>query len=162
MRRIALVLSFLLFAFGCRPRSSPGGSEPRSMPGGSAAVTGPLLSYGDVVDRVAPAVVTIRSSQRVRAPQQFPFSDDPFFRQFFGGTVPREGRTQVEESLGSGVIVRSDGYILTNHHVIDGADQIKVDLIGSGREESAKAGGGGTPRHLAGLQIIGGGLPVLP
>ena len=62
------------------------------MPGGSAAA-GPVLSYADVVDRVAPAVVTIRSSQRVRAPQQFPFSDDPFFRQFFGGTSPRGGGT---------------------------------------------------------------------
>ena len=161
MRRIALVLSFLLLAFGCRSRSSSGGSESRSMPGGSAAVTGPLLSYGDVVDRVAPAVVTIRSSQRVRAPQQFPFSDDPFFRQLFGGTVPREGRTQVEESLGSGVIVRSDGYILTNHHVIDGADQIKVDLIGSRRTYSAKVVGSDPPSDLAVLKISASDLPIL-
>jgi Do/DeqQ family serine protease len=131
------------------------------MPGGSAAVTGPLLSYADVVDRVAPAVVTIRSSQRVRAPQQFPFSDDPFFRQFFGGTVPREGRTQVEESLGSGVIVRSDGYILTNHHVVDGADQIKVDLIGSRRAYSAKVVGSDPPSDLAVLKIGAGDLQVL-
>jgi Do/DeqQ family serine protease len=113
------------------------------------------------VDRVAPAVVTIRSSQRVRAPQQFPFSDDPFFRQFFGGTIPRGGGTQVEESLGSGVIVRADGYILTNHHVIDGADQIKVDLSGSRRTYSAKVVGSDPPSDLAVLKISASDLPVL-
>jgi Do/DeqQ family serine protease len=135
--------------------------EPRSMPGGSAAVAGPVLSYADVVDRVAPAVVTIRSSQRVRAPQQFPFFDDPFFRQFFGGTVPRQGGTQVEESLGSGVIVRPDGYILTNHHVIDGADQIMVDLSGSRRAYSAKVVGSDPPSDLAVLKIGASDLPIL-
>jgi len=131
------------------------------MPAGSATAAGPLLSYADVVDRVAPAVVTIRSSQRVRAPQQFPFSDDPFFRQFFGGTIPRQEESQVEESLGSGVIVRSDGYILTNHHVIDGADQIKVDLIGSRRTYSAKVVGSDPPSDLAVLRISASDLPVL-
>jgi Do/DeqQ family serine protease len=161
MKRTALVLWFVLFAVGCHNRPSSSGSEPRSMPGGSAAVTGPLLSYADVVDRVAPAVVTIQSSQRVRAPQQFPFSDDPFFRQFFGGTIPRGGGTQVEESLGSGVIVRADGYILTNHHVIDGADQIKVDLIGSRRTYSAKVVGSDPPSDLAVLKISASDLPVL-
>jgi Do/DeqQ family serine protease len=131
------------------------------MPAGQATVAGPLLSYADVVDRVAPAVVTIRSSQRVRAPQQFPFSDDPFFRQFFGGAVPRQGETQVEESLGSGVIVRSDGYILTNHHVIDGADKITVDLSGSRRTYSAKVVGSDPPSDLAVLKIGASDLPVL-
>ena len=155
MKRTALVLACLLLAFGCRRATPTGDSEPRSMP-----AAGPLLSYASVVDRVAPAVVTIRSSQRVRAPQQFPFSDDPFFRQFFGGAIPREGRTQVEESLGSGVIVRSDGYILTNHHVIDGADQIKVDLSGS-RTYSAKVVGSDPPSDLAVLKIGASGLPVL-
>jgi Do/DeqQ family serine protease len=131
------------------------------MPGGSAQVNGPILSYADVVDRVAPAVVTIRSTQRVRAPQQFPFFDDPFFRQFFGGAAPRGGGTRVEESLGSGVIVRADGYILTNHHVIDGADQIKVDLIGSRRTYSAKVVGSDAPSDLAVLKISESGMPVL-
>jgi Do/DeqQ family serine protease len=131
------------------------------MPGGSAAAAGPVLSYADVVDRVAPAVVTIRSSQRVRAPQQFPFSDDPFFRQFFGGTSPRGGSTQQLDSLGSGVIVRTDGYILTNHHVIDGADEIKVDLTGSRRTYSAKVVGSDPPSDLAVLKISASDLPVL-
>ena len=90
-----------------------------------------------MVDHVAPAVVTIRSSRRVRAPQQFPFMDDPFFRQFFGGGTPRQPQSEVQHALGSGVIVQADGHILTNHHVIDGAEDIKVDLS-SKRTYSAK------------------------
>src|ERR1039457_4094258 len=159
MKRVALVLYCVLLAFGCRPRSGP--PEPRQMPSGSAQINGALLSYADMVDRVAPAVVTIRSTQRVRAPQQFPFSDDPFFRQFFGGAAPRGGGTQVEQSLGSGVIVRADGYILTNHHVVDGADQIKVDLIGSRRTYSAKVVGSDAPSDLAVLKISAGDLALL-
>src|SRR5438270_5805135 len=128
MWRVIAVLSALAAATSCnRSYSSYASSEPRSAPAGVVAPSGPTVSYADVVDRVAPAVVTIRSSKRVRAPQQFPFFDDPFFRQFFGG-APRGsgGRSQVERALGSGVVVRADGHILTNHHVIDGAEDIKV------------------------------------
>src|SRR6185437_13689938 len=93
-------------------------------------------SYADVVDRVAPAVVTIRSAKRVHAAQQFPFMNDPFFGQLFGGRMPRgnggQGQNQmqdpVEHALGSGVIIGADGHILTNHHVVDGADDISVEL----------------------------------
>ena len=84
-------------------------AQPESVHAATVTPAGPILSYADVVDHVAPAVVTIRASQRVHAPQQFPFFDDPFFRQFFGGGVPREPRTQVEQALGSGVLVRPDG-----------------------------------------------------
>jgi len=122
--------------------------------------SGPILSYADVVDHVAPAVVTIRSSRRVRAPQQFPFSDDPFFQRFFGGGVPNGGGTQVEQALGSGVIVSADGHILTNHHVIDGAEEIKVDLS-TRHTYSAKLIGSDAPSDLAVLKINAGNLPVL-
>jgi S1-C subfamily serine protease len=122
----------------------------------------PILSYASVVDKVAPGVVTIRSTQRVRAPQQFPFFDDPFFQQFFGGRIPRGGGggTQVEESLGSGVIVRADGYVVTNFHVIDGADQIKVDLSNK-NTYSARVIGSDAPSDLAVLKIGAEGLPLL-
>jgi serine protease Do len=132
------------------------------MPSGSVAATGPLLSYADVVDQVAPAVVTIHASRRVRAPQQFPFFDDPLFRNFFGGGVPRSRgpQTQVQHALGSGVIVRADGHILTNHHVIDGAEDIKVDL-NSRSTYSAKLVGSDAASDLAVLKISASGLPLL-
>lgn len=133
----------------------------------------PQASYADVVDRVAPAVVTIRSARRVRAPQQFPFMDDPFFGQLFGGRVPGNGggngnrnqqprnNEQVEHALGSGVIITSDGRILTNHHVIDGADDISVELTDR-RTYKAKVLGSDTPSDLALLKIDASNLPVLP
>jgi len=130
------------------------------MPSGAVKVSGPILSYADTVDLVAPAVVTIRSSKRVRAPQQFPFLNDPFFRQFFGGSLPRGGATEIEQALGSGVIVRADGHILTNQHVVDGAQDIKVDLS-SRRTYAAKLVGADAPSDLAVLQISASGLPVL-
>ena len=121
-------------------------------------------SYADVVDRVAPAVVTIRSSKRVRAAQQYPFFDDPFFRQFFGngnrGRQQPDDRSQMERALGSGVIVTPDGYILTNHHVVDGAEQISVDL-NDRRTFEAKLVGSDAPSDLALLKIEATGLPVL-
>lgn len=72
-------------------------------------------SYADVVDRVSPAVVTIRSARRVRAPQQFPFADNPFFRFFGVPGSPRGsgGESPVQRGLGSGVIVSANGDILT-------------------------------------------------
>src|ERR1051326_8595295 len=149
MRNVLLCM-FLLGAASCSRHYS----EPRQTP------SGPLISYADMVDRVAPAVVTIRSSKRVRAPQQFPFFDDPFFRQFFGGSMPRGNQSEVEHALGSGVIVQADGHILTNHHVIDGAEDIKVDM-NSRRTYSAHLVGSDPPSDLAVLKISAGGLPVL-
>lgn len=161
MKAVAAVVFCGLALVSCnRPNSVNAGSEPRQMPSGNVTASGPILSYADTVDRVAPAVVTIRSSKRVRAPQQFPFMSDPFFRQFFGGGAPRGGQTEVEHALGSGVIVRADGHILTNHHVIDGAEDIKVDLS-SHRTYSAKVVGSDAPSDLAVLKISAGSLPVL-
>jgi serine protease Do len=138
------------------------GSASREMPSGNVSVNGPVLSYANVVDRVAPAVVTVRSSRRVAAPRQFPFFDDPFFRDLFRRGVQRGGgsQTEVEEALGSGVIVRADGYILTNDHVINGAQDIKVDLFNR-HTYSAKLIGEDSPSDLAVLKINAGGLPVL-
>lgn len=109
-------------------------------------------SYADVVSRVAPSVVTVRSTERARPAQQFPFSDDPFFRQFFGDRAPQQEPPQRVQGLGSGVIVNSDGYILTNYHVIDGAVDIKVELTDN-RTLTAKVVGSDQPSDLAVLKV---------
>ena len=118
----------------------------------------PVSSYADVVARSAPAVITIRSERRVRAPRQH-----PFFHDFFGipfGSAPQMPRDQIQRGLGSGVIVTSDGYILTNHHVVDGAEEIKVELSNK-QAFDAKVVGSDPPSDLAVLKIDSSNLPVL-
>jgi len=138
------------------PNTSGGSTVPASNP----AVV-PVASYADIVSKATPAVVTIHSRMRARQPQQFPFMDDPFFRRFFGERGPQQGQNQPErQGLGSGVIVREDGYILTNHHVIDGADQIEVDL-NDHRSVQAQVVGSDPPSDLAVLKVNAGGLPTL-
>ncbi len=118
-------------------------------------------SYAPVVANVAPAVVTIRSERRVREAQQFPFTEDPFFRRFFGDRLPQPGpEGRREGGLGSGVIVSQDGYILTNHHVVDGADEIRVELTDR-RSFTAKVVGTDAPSDLAVLDIEDTGLPFV-
>jgi Do/DeqQ family serine protease len=121
----------------------------------------PVASYADTVSKATPAVVTIHSQTRVRQPQQFPFMDDPFFRRFFGERGTQQAPNQpTRQGLGSGVIVREDGYILTNHHVIDGADQIEVDL-NDNRSLQAQVVGSDPPSDLAVLKVNASGLPTL-
>ena len=125
--------------------------------------SGAPQSYADVVDRVTPAVVTIRSARRIHLPTQFPFLNDPFFRQLFGDRSNFESRRRpvlTERALGSGVIVSDDGHILTNHHVIDGADHITVELSDR-RTFSAKLIGSDAPSDLAVLKVSASHLPVL-
>src|SRR5689334_4550059 len=120
-----------------------------------------MTSYADLVSRVSPAVVTIRSTERARSAQQFPFMDDPMFRQFFGDRNPQQQQTpQRVEGVGSGVIVNSDGYILTNHHVVDGALEIKVELTDN-RVFTAKLVGSDPPSDLAVVKIDAKDLPTL-
>ena len=163
--RLALVLVALLAVMGCshvRSTATEIAPSTSALPAANApANTGAQTSYADVVARVAPAVVTVRSERRMRPAQQHPFIDDPFFRQFFGDRAPREQQQpQIERGLGSGVIVTPDGYILTNHHVVDGAENIKVDLSDR-RTFDAKVVGSDPPSDLAVLKINASNLPVL-
>jgi len=119
--------------------------------------------FRPVVKKALPAVVNISTTKivRTRPAGPFPFFDDPFFRDFFGfgwDFVPRERR---ETSLGSGVIVSSDGYILTNDHVISGATEIIVSLADK-RELKAKVVGSDPKTDIAVLKVEEKNLPTLP
>ena len=121
-----------------------------------AALDGGRDSYADIVKIAAPAVVTIRTEGRARlSPTQFQ-GDEDLLRRFFGdqfdrNQTPRQ-RMPRQRGLGSGVIVSADGYILTNHHVIDNADNILVDLSDN-RTVKAKLVGSDEPSDLALLKI---------
>ncbi len=119
-----------------------------------------------VVKAATPAVVNISTTRTVRSGQgdMSPFMDDPMFRHFFGDEffrrfqIPKERR---ENSLGSGVIVSSDGYIITNNHVIAKADEIKV-LLNDRREFKGKVVGTDPKTDLAVVKIDGKDLPSIP
>jgi serine protease Do len=116
-------------------------------------------SYAGIVDAVIPAVVTIRSERTVRTSgSQMP--DHPFLREFFGnrGIDPVPERRQ--GGMGSGVIVREDGYILTNEHVVGGADQVSVELS-DGRSLKAKVVGSDKASDLAVLKVEASNLRTL-
>ncbi len=110
-----------------------------------------VTSYAEVLAAVRPAVVSVYSSKIVR--QQVP----PMFRQMFGGNA--QGPEQRMDGLGSGVIVSSDGYILTNNHVVDDADELKVRL-NDDRELIAKVIGTDPKTDVAVIKIEAEGLPA--
>ena len=130
----------------------------------SAGTLSFVNGFAPIIPKVVPAVVNIASTKVVRTPEGgSQFFSDPFFRQFFGDqfsnrdNVPRE---QKEKSLGSGVIVSPDGYVLTNNHVVDGASDIKVSLADK-RSFTAHIIGTDPRTDIAVLKIDGKNLPHL-
>ncbi|APU49245.1 trypsin-like peptidase domain-containing protein [Acinetobacter junii] len=119
---------------------------------------GGVVSYSAAVKVAAPAVVNIFTTQKVKQ-LNHPLLNDPVFREFFGNQMPQQ--PQNENSLGSGVIVRADGYILTNNHVIAQAEHIVVALH-DGRRAEAKVIGTDPDTDLAVIKIELDKLPVLP
>ena len=148
-------------------QSKPAATVAVATPAIGHSIAGDRDSYADIVTAISPAVVTIRVEGKAKAsPTQFGEGDE-FFRRFFGDPseggprVPRVPRSNRQRGLGSGVVVAGDGYILTNNHVIDGADSINVEFT-DGRTMTAKLVGSDKPSDLALLKVNASDLKALP
>src|ERR1700704_3143823 len=163
---IAVAALFVVSTF--RPEWLPsraGAPIPLSIPQPSsagpmqvAARSGPApASYYDAVQRATPSVVNIFTSKEVRTPKH-PLLNDPIFRRFFGDQLPDEA--QRAASLGSGVIVSTSGYVVTNHHVVEAADEIEVALA-DGKKLLAKVVGNDPETDIAVLRVDAENLPAI-
>ena len=116
-----------------------------------------MASFSDAARTAMPAVVNIYTSTEVKVPRH-PLMDDPVFRYFFGD--PSNAQTRRTSSLGSGVIVSERGYVLTNHHVVEGADEIEVALADT-RRATARVVGTDPETDIAVIKIDLKNLPVI-
>lgn len=119
----------------------------------------PISTYADAAGKSLPSVVNVFTSKQVRA-QRNPLMDDPVFRRYFRGRFPTDNRPQRVSNLGSGVIVSDDGFILTNHHVVEAADEIQVALS-DGKTLEAEVVGTDPETDLAVLKVKRKGLPAI-
>ncbi|MCX8030805.1 MAG: DegQ family serine endoprotease [Thermodesulfovibrionales bacterium] len=147
---ICLTIVTFLFTFSALLEAQ-GGYSPRVLEQLGDAMA-------DVVDHVKPSIVNISTTRVIKA-QRHPFFDDPFFRRFFGDELQRQQKRKVT-NLGSGVIATSDGYILTNNHVIEGAEDILVKLANN-KEYKGKVVGSDKRTDLAVIKIEERNLPTL-
>src|SRR5882672_3295405 len=156
---VAVALLFVVSTF--RPEWLParGGVPIIATPPTAASSSGApaSTSYHGAVQRAMPSVVNISTSKEIRT-QRHPLLNDPIFRRFFGEQLPDEA--QRASSLGSGVIVSASGYVLTNHHVVEAADEIEVALA-DGRKLLAKVAGSDPDTDLAVLRVNAENLPAI-
>ena len=156
-----LCLAALFVVATLKPEWLPGkqgnllDAQRQEPPAASASVK--TVSYSDAVRKAVPSVVSIFTSKEVKQPRN-PFMNDPLFRHFFGERS--EDESQRAFSLGSGVIIGSHGYILTNHHVVEAADEIEVALV-DGKKLAAKVVGNDPESDLAVLKVDVQGLPAI-
>jgi len=116
-----------------------------------------INSLSAAAKKAIPSVVNVFTSKEIRLPRN-PLADDPIFKRFFGDQL--DSRSQRVNNLGSGVIVSTDGYILTNHHVVEAADEIQVALH-DGRTVPARVVGSDPETDLAVLKVNLTGLPAI-
>ncbi|KQQ87568.1 Do family serine endopeptidase [Massilia sp. Leaf139] len=157
---VALALYFVVAALrpdwlARAPVQVPVGPGARTVPVLQAQAGAVAESYREAAGRAMPAVVNILTSKASR--EAHPILKDPFFRRFFGDRLPPQEQMS---SLGSGVIVSNEGYIITNFHVVEGADQIEVGLA-DGRKAAARIVGTDPETDLAILRISERNLPVM-
>ncbi|HEX5305421.1 MAG TPA: trypsin-like peptidase domain-containing protein [Dyella sp.] len=157
---LAFVVSLLWPASGQRLRERFGlaAVTPAAQPVAAGTAQGPTLSYAGAVARAAPSVVNIYANKTVTE-QALRMYSDPLLQRLFGGMPAGPAYKRREQSLGSGVIVNADGYVLTNNHVIANADDIQV-LLYDGRVARAKLVGADQETDLAVLKIEADNLPV--
>ncbi|MFK2903253.1 trypsin-like peptidase domain-containing protein [Dyella ginsengisoli] len=157
---LAFVVSLLWPTSGehLRERFGLASTTPSSLPVTTTGAAGPTLSYADAVARAAPSVVNIYANKTVTE-QALRMYTDPLMQRLFGGMPAGPAYKRREQSLGSGVIVNADGYVLTNNHVIANADDIQV-LLYDGRVAQAKIVGADQETDLAVLKIDANNLPV--
>lgn len=164
IKRLVIIsaLGVVTLSAGCKTgllngTETPPVNQPQA-PAAPIVVDGMRTSYADVVERTSPAVVRIEAEHKQQARPNVQGPADDFFRQF---QIPQqERRPQVERGVGSGVLVSADGSILTNHHVVDGAEKIKV-LMSDNKSYDAKVVGSDQPSDLAVLKIEATNLPFL-
>lgn len=153
-----IMLKTIIFSFLVISLISPTISEAKSVDKNSVEILSKISDAMSLVaERVKPAVVNISTSRTVKTPR-LPFFDDPLFRRFFGD--PHYQKRKVT-NLGSGVIATSDGYILTNNHVIEGAEDILVKLL-DGKEYKGKVIGTDSRTDIAIIKIDEKNLPTIP
>jgi Do/DeqQ family serine protease len=156
---IAVALLFVVSTF--RPEWLPARSAPgpvlQQSSAGTLSSAARVNSYYDAVQRATPSVVNIFTSKEIRSPKH-PLLNDPIFRRFFGDQLPDEA--QRASSLGSGVIVSTSGYVITNHHVVEAADEIEVALA-DGKKLLAKVVGNDPETDIAVLRVSAENLPAI-
>ena len=157
---VAVALLFVVLTF--KPEWLPGGRVPLALPAPTLIQAAPAVlaasgsttaSFAGAAAQAAPAVVSVMATKRGGAD---PHANVPGFEEFFGNNARRR-----QLGLGSGVIVSPEGYLLTNHHVIEGASEIEVQLT-DGRSTTAKVVGSDPETDIAVLKIdLPGALPVM-